>query len=311
MMKTMETNNLEIKQQTPRVSYKNLIILSVLLAVLLILGAFVYTPYVLLMGVVAIATSLFIEYAFAKIRKLEYGKDIYGAFVTPLIFTLLMPPELPLYMVVIGAGFGVFFGKSVFGGLGRNIFNPALVGYLFLLVTFPTEVAQTFIDPMTGQVLQSINISDFTFAGTSEHLFGILLGQYANTIGSTVMAGVWIVGAILLFLKIADWRIPLTVLVASAVFTVFLGKFYPTQFHDAFFSLFLGQLMFAAFFVATDPVSGPQTSRGKILFGIGIALITVVIRGLADASEGVVYAIIIMNAVSPMLEKSLKEEDES
>ena len=142
------------------------------------------------------------------------------------------------------------------------------------------------------------------------YLFGLLLGQYANTIGSTVMAGVWIVGAILLFLKIADWRIPLTVLLSSVVFTVVLGRFYPDQFHDAFFSLFLGQLMFAAFFVATDPVTGPQTSRGKIFFGIGIALITVVIRGLADASEGVVYAIIIMNAVAPMLEKSLKEDEE-
>lgn len=310
-MQTIETSNQEIKQQTPRVNYKNLIIMTVLLTVLLFVGAFVYTFYVLLMGAVAIATSLAIEYAFARVRKHEYGKNIYGAFVTPLIFTLLMPPQLPLYMVVVGAGFGVFFGKSVFGGLGKNIFNPALVGYLFLLVTFPAEVGQTFIDPITGQVLQALNISDLTFVGSTQHLFGLLLGQYANSIGSTVMAAVWIVGAILLFLKIADWRIPLTILLSSAIFTVVLGRFYPDNFHDAFFSLFLGQLMFAAFFVATDPISGPQTSRGKILYGIGIALITVVIRGLADASEGVVYAIIIMNAVSPMLEKSLKEEEES
>ena len=308
-MNTIEMESLEIKQQPLKVNHRNLLIMTVLLTVLLLIGAFVYTFYVLLMGVVAIATSLIIEFIFARVRKLEYGKDIYGAFVTPLIFTLLMPPGLPLYMVVIGVGFGVFFGKSIFGGLGRNIFNPALVGYLFLLVTFPTEVSQSFIDPGTGQLVQSLNISDFSFMGTTQNLFALLLGQYANTIGSTVMLGVWIVGAILLFLKIADWKIPLTVLVASAVFTVILGRFYPDQFHDAFFSLFLGQLMFAAFFVATDPVSGPQTSRGKVLFGIGIALITVVIRGLADASEGVVYAIIIMNAVAPMLEKNPKEEE--
>lgn len=310
-MKTIETNDKEIKAQTPRVCHKNLIIMTVLLAVLLVVGSLVYTYYVLIMGLVAIATSVFVEFIFAKVRKLDYGKDIYGAFVTALMFTLLMPPQLPLYMVMVGAGFASFFGKSVFGGLGRNIFNPALVGYLFLLVTFPTEVGQTFIDPVTGDVMQSLNISDMTFLGTTDHLFGLLLGQYANTIGSTVMLGVWIVGAILLFLKIADWRIPLTILLSAAIFTVILGKFYPDQFHDAFFSLFLGQLMFAAFFVATDPVSGPQTSRGKILYGIGIALITVVIRGLADASEGVVYAIIIMNAVSPMLEKSPEEVSEA
>ncbi len=304
------TNPQELNQKNPGVSYRNLLIMSVLMFALLLVGAFVYTFYVLLMGAVAVATALLVEFAFAKIRKIEYGKDIYGAFVTPLIFTLLMPPHLPLYMVVVGSGFAVFFGKSVFGGLGRNIFNPALVGYLFLLVTFPVEVGQSFIDPLTGTVLQSTNLADLTFTGTTQHIFGLLLGQYANTIGSTVMLGVWIVGAILLFLKIADWRIPLTVLLSSVVFTYVLGRFYPSQFHDAFISLFLGQLMFAAFFVATDPISGPQTSRAKIFYAIGIALITVVIRGLADAAEGVVYAIIIMNAVSPMLEKSPKKEDE-
>lgn len=310
-MKTIETNDQAIKQQTPRVCYKNLIIMSVLLFVLLILGSFVYSYYVLIMGLVAMATSAFVEFAFAKVRKLPFGKDVYGAFVTALIFTLLMPPQLPLYMVMIGAAFASFFGKSVFGGLGRNIFNPGLVGYLFLLVTFPSEVGRTFIDPATGDVMQALNIADMTFLGTTENLFGLLLGQYANTIGSTVMLGVWVVGAILLFLKIADWRIPLTILLASVVFTVVLDRYYPEQFHDAFFSLFLGQLMFAAFFVATDPISGPQTSKGKILYSIGIALITVVIRGLANAAEGVVYAIIIMNAVSPMLEKSPSEVEEA
>lgn len=309
-MQAIGKNTQELNMKNPGVSYRNLLIMTVLMAVLLLVGALIYTFYVLLMGAVAIAIALLIEFAFAKVRKLEYGKDIYGAFVTPLIFTLLMPPTLPLYMVAIGSGFSVFIGKAIFGGLGRNIFNPALVGYLFLLVTFPVEVGQTFIDPTTGAVVTATNLSDLTFAGSTQHIFGLLLGQYANSIGSTFMLGVWIVGAILLFMKIADWRIPLTILLSSVVFTVVLGKFYPDQFHDAFISLFMGQLMFASFFVATDPVSGPETSRGKIFYAIGIALITVVIRGLADAAEGVVYAIIIMNAVSPMLEKSPKKEEE-
>lgn len=303
-----KTQPIKLKPENPRVNIKHLTITAILLAILVVIGAFVYTPYVLLMALVAVLVAVPIEYLFYKIRKRPYKFNA-SVFVTPLTIVLLMPPLLPLYMVVIATFFGVFFGKMIFGGLGRNIFDPSMAAYLFLLVTFPFAVSSNFIDPISGAVTDLLNLADPTFTGTTEQLFGLLFGQYANAIGSTFMIAVWVLGAVLLFLKVADWRIPLSILVSTAVFTAILDQFYPDQFGNAFVALFQGQLMFVAFFVATDPVTAPRTSRARILYGVGIALITVVIRGLANAPEGVIYAVILMNAIGPMFEPVEKVEE--
>lgn len=302
---------LDLVRENPRVNIKHLTILSIILGVLIIVGAFVYSFYVLLMAVVAMATGVIVEYIFMKVRKRPYKINA-GSIVTPLIFVSLMPPELPIYIVVVGTFFGVFFGKMMFGGLGRNIFEPAVAAFLFVLVTFPFDVGSNFIDPLTGNVLSTTALLDSTVVGTTDQLFGLLLGQYANSVAGTMVLAVLIGGAILLFLRAVDWRIPVSMLLATAAFTIGFDQFYPDQFDNAFIALFQGQLMFIAFFVATDPVTAPRTSRGRILYGIGIALITVVIRGLANADEGVIYAVIIMNAVGPMLEPAeVIEEDKA
>jgi len=300
---------LDLVKENPRVNIKHLTILSVVLSVLIIVGAFIYSFYVLLMTTVAIFTGVIVEYVFMKVRKRPYKINA-GSVVTPLIFVSLMPPELPLYIVVVGTFFGVFFGKMMFGGLGRNIFEPAVAAFLFVLVTFPFDVGANFIDPITGSVLSTTALADSAIVGTSEQLFGLLLGQYANSVAGTMVLAVCIGGVILLFLRAIDWKIPLSVLLATAVFTIGFDQFYPDQFGNAFITLFQGQLIFIAFFVATDPVTAPRTSRGRVLYGIGIALITVVIRGLANADEGVIYAVIIMNAVGPMLEPAEVIEEE-
>jgi Na+-translocating ferredoxin:NAD+ oxidoreductase RnfD subunit len=253
------------------------------------------------MGLVAIVSGVAVEYVFVKVRKQPYAFNA-GALDTPLLIVLLMPPQLPLYMVIVGTVFGVFFGKMIFGGLGRNIFHPAMMAYLFLLVTFPIAVGANFIDPINGNIVESINLTDATFFGTSEQFFNLLLGRYPNSIGSTFVLGVWVVGAVLLFLRAVDWKIPLTILLTTALATAILGNYYPGQFSDGFVALFQGQLLFISLFVATDPVTAPRTTKARIYYGIGIALITVIIRGLANASEGIVYAVIIMNAVGPMFE---------
>ena len=296
----MQNQNI-LKAQNPRVNIKNITISTILLSVLLVIGALVYTPYVLLMGLVAIVSGVAVEYVFVKVRKQPYAFNA-GALDTPLLIVLLMPPQLPLYMVIVGTVFGVFFGKMIFGGLGRNIFHPAMMAYLFLLVTFPIAVGANFIDPINGNIVESINLTDATFFGTSEQFFNLLLGRYPNSIGSTFVLGVWVVGAVLLFLRAVDWKIPLTILLTTALATAILGNYYPGQFSDGFVALFQGQLLFISLFVATDPVTAPRTTKARIYYGIGIALITVIIRGLANASEGIVYAVIIMNAVGPMFE---------
>ncbi len=282
---------------------KNMYILTAFLAVLLFISAFIYSFYVVLLGLVAILTALIVEYAFAYFRKKPF--EMTGIFVTPLILTLLMPPELPLYMVVIGSFFSVFFGKMIFGGLGRNLFNPALVGYLFLIITFPVELTTQYIVPGSDLFTSATLLRDRSFGFSIANVTDILLGEYAGTIGNTLKLAVLILGVALLILKISDWRIPVSILVSMVVFTFIFDAIYPDKFHDAFMSIFVGGALFAAFFVATDPVSAPFTHWGKVIYGVGIALITIVIRGLAAFPEGFIFAIIIMNAIAPMID-SLK-----
>jgi len=293
---------LEVVKENPRVNLKHLTILAVILGGLIIVGTVIYSVYVLLMTLVALITGVFVEYVFQKVRKRAYQINA-GSFITPLLFVVLMPPELPLFIVVVGTFFGVFFGKMMFGGLGRNIFEPAVAAFLFVLVTFPIESAN-FIDPLTGVVLQSAGASDPT-------ILGLLLGEYANSVGGTALLAVLVGGIILTALRVIDWKMPLTILVSTLVFTFGFEFLYPGQFGDPIIALFQGQLMLVAFFVATDPVTAPRTAKARIFYAIGIALITVVIRGLAAADEGIIYAIIIMNAVGPMLEpaEDVKEEE--
>lgn len=298
----------KLKPENPRVNIKNITIITIFLVILLIVGAFVYTPYVLLMALVALTIAVPLEYAFYKVRKRPYKFNA-GALITPLTIVLLMPPSLPLYMVAVATFFGVFFGKMIFGGIGRNVFEPSMIAYLFLSVTFPFAVNSNFIDPKTGAITDLLNLADPSFTGTTEQLFGLLFGEYANAIGSTFMIAVWVLGALLLFLRVADWRIPVSILLSTAVFTGVLGQFYPEQFGNAFISLFQGQLMFIAFFVAIDPITAPRTSKARIFYGIGIALITVLIRGLANAPEGVIFSVILMNAIGPMFEPIEKIEE--
>ncbi len=279
---------------------KNMYILTTFLVALLLISAFIYSFYVILLGLVAIITALVVEYAFAYFRKKPF--EMTGIFVTPLILTLLMPPELPLYMVGIGSFFSVFFGKMIFGGLGRNLFNPALVGYLFLIITFPVELTTQYIVPGSDLFTSATLLRDRSFGFSMTNVTDILLGEYAGTIGNTFKLAVLILGVGLLVLKISDWRIPISILVSMVVFTFIFDAIYPDKFHDAFMSIFVGGALFAAFFVATDPVSAPFTHWGKVVYGVGIALISVVIRGLAAFPEGFIFAIIIMNSIAPMID---------
>lgn len=279
---------------------KNMYILTAFLVALLLISAFIYTFYVVLLGLVAILTALIVEYAFAYFRKKPF--EMTGIFVTPLILTLLMPPELPLYMVGIGSFFSVFFGKMIFGGLGRNLFNPALVGYLFLIITFPVELTTQYIVPGSDLFTSATLLRDRSFGFSMTNVTDILLGEYAGTIGNTFKLAVLILGVGLLVLKISDWRIPVSILASMVVFTFIFDAIYPDKFHDAFMSIFVGGALFAAFFVATDPVSAPFTNWGKVIYGIGIAFISVIIRGLAAFPEGFIFAIIIMNTIAPMID---------
>ncbi len=291
------------------ITKEKLRILVAFLMVLLGVATYIFGMQVIYLTLVSIAIAIVIEVAFSKIRKRPLD---HGILVTPLMIALLMPPTAPLWLVLIASGFGVFFGKAIFGGLGRNIFNPAAVGYLFVIISFPAQMATQWLNPRTDAIssatplinLNAGNASDFT-------IWELLLGNVPGTLGETFRLGIIVLGIALIVLKIADWRIPTFTILSVFVFTAIGHLAFPSTFAvEPLISLFVGGLMFGAFFVATDPVTAPLNKNGKIIYAVGIGLITVLIRNMAAFPEGIIFAVIIMNAVAPLIDHYLQKTDE-
>jgi RnfABCDGE-type electron transport complex D subunit len=265
-----------------------------------IMGVIRYGIHVVSMLLAAFASALFVELLFSKFRNQKLNVQ---AFITPLIFTLVLPPTLPLWMVAVGSSFGVFFGKAVFGGFGKNIFNPAIVGRLFITISFPSFMATMWLNPKVDAITTVTPLGvlnrgdDFNYT-----IIELLLGDVAGSIGETFRLGIIIIGILLIILRIINWRIPVFYLGSVFLITWVGGFIAPNTFKDPLLTLLVGGLLFGAFFVATDPITSPYTQKGRILYGIGLGIITVVIRNFAAFPEGVMFAIIIMNAFAPQLD---------
>ena len=288
-------------------SQKNLLIFSGSLVILLIISAFLYGLYVLAVAAVALISGFLVELVFAKVRKLEM--DI-SWIVSPLVLTMMLQPRVKLWVVAVAAVFGIFFGKAIFGGLGKNVFNPAVVGVLFVTISFPSIItAAEWIHPSIENFTGSTPLVMLNAGGDFTYLFkDLLLGNAPGNIGETFMLGIIILGIILVLLKIADWRIPVSYLGTVLIFTAIGHWIDPTLFPDPILSLFVGSLLFAAFFVATDPVTAPLHNKGKFIFGIGLAFFTVLIRNFATFQEGVIFSIIIMNAIAPLIDDAFDKK---
>lgn len=281
-------------------SQKNLLIFTSFLGILLIAAAFIFGIYVFAIAAMSYAVSICFEFLFSKIRKKKMDRSW---MVTPLVFALLMPPTAPLWLVAVGSGFGIFFGKLIFGGFGKTVFNPAIVGVLFVQISFPAFMATMWLDPVTdlvASVTPLITLGKglpFNYA-----INDLLLGMVPGTLGETFRLGIIFLGLLLIVLKIADWRIPLF-FIGSVFLITWVGHLInPTTFKDPILSILTGGLMFGAFFVATDPVTAPMKPIGKIIYGFGLGFITILIRNFAAFPEGVTFAIIIMNAISPLID---------
>ncbi len=303
----------EMHLKLPNVpSKRNLLIFSGSLVILLIASAFLYGIYVFAVAAVALVSGGIVEYVFAKVRKTEFE---ISWIVSPLVLTLMLPPTVKLWVVAVGAVFGIFFGKAIFGGLGKNIFNPAVVGVMFVTISFPSIItAAEWIHPTIDGFAGSTPLAMLNKGGDFTYSFiDLFLGNVPGSIGETFRIGIIVLGVGLIVLKIVDWRIPVAYLGAFLTFTA-IGYFIdPNVFPDPILSLFVGGVLFAAFFVATDPVTAPLKPMGKIVFGIGLAFFTVLIRNFATFQEGIIFAVILMNAIAPLIDdlfdKQPKEND--
>src|SRR3989338_61738 len=252
-----------------------------------------------------------VEVIFAIVRKKEIHE---GFLVTGLIFPLVLPPNVPLWIVAVGVMFAVLFGKEVFGGTGRNIFNPAIVGRVFLSIAFPKLMSTYWQRPFTsglGGLFTYQNIDAITSAtpltlfknqGIFTSYRGLFFGQAAGCIGETFRIGIIAGGLFLILIKIVDWRIPFAYLLSVCAFSFLSNHIAHTHFAPPLFQLLSGGLLLGAFFMATDPVTSPFTKPGRWIAGVLLGILTVLIRGLSGYVEGVMFSILLVNVFTPLID---------
>jgi len=227
-----------------------------------------------------------------------------SAVITGLLLALTLPPTFSITSAILGSVFAIAIGKQVFGGLGFNIFNPALIGRAFLQASFPVAMTtwQTPFVPFDG-ISAATPLGLFKFEKVSSPILPLLTGNIGGSLGETCAVAILVGGLFLLLMRYADWRIPL-----SYIGSVFLlgGVFWlvdPVNYPDPAFLVFSGGLMLGAFFMATDMVTSPITPLGAWIFGLGAGVLVIVIRFFSGLPEGVMYSILLMNAVTPLINR--------
>ncbi len=290
-----------------------------MLVVIALLPPFVASVYffgyrILLMLLVSYIAGAIVEVAFALIRKEEISE---GFFVTGFLFPLIVPPGLPLWMVAVGVAFGVLVGKEVFGGTGRNLFNPALVGRVFLALGYPTAMTSNWIQPGTGTWGRLVHtaassITDAVTSATPLVLgkggdygspLDLFLGRVTGSAGETSALAIIIGGLFLVGVGIANWRTVVSLLVTFTALSAILHLAAPQTVGPVWFNLLSGGILFGAFFMATDPVTGPVTQRGRYVYGIIIGAVTILIRSFSGFVEGMMFAILFGNICAPLIDE--------
>ena len=290
-----------------------------------VFGIVLYGVPALLTILVSVAAAELAELLFRKITRQDMRNADCSAAVTGLLLALVLPPGMPLWMIALGSAFAIIAAKEFFGGLGANVFNPALIGRAFLLLSFPVAATTWAVpralfgpaaDAVTGAtpiglIKMGSSVADvgagFAAAGLAagsdywSTIRTLFLGSHGGCIGESSILLILVGFAYLLFSGTIDWRAPVSMLVSVFVFSFLFGR-------DALFAVLAGGVLFGAVFMTTDYVTGPLTSSGKLIFGFGAGLITVLIRQWGNFPEGVTYAILIMNAVTPFLNRLLQKK---
>ncbi|MBC8523480.1 RnfABCDGE type electron transport complex subunit D [PVC group bacterium] len=277
----------------------------------------------LLLIFAAVAGAMLTEWFFAE--KGNRGKSLFdgSGLLTGILLGLTLPPGMAMWMAFLGGVVGISLGKIVMGGLGQNMFNPALVGRAFLQAAFPTAIT-TWNPPRNIETFTDILASNFAApfmqssadAVTTASPLGIMkfeneptpwvdlfIGNTAGSLGETCAIVIIVMGLIMAIRRDFDWRIPVSILLAVAVFSAIPWFIKPELYPTPLAMLLSGGLLFGAVYMATDPVTSPVTPKGAWIFGASIGLLVVLIRFWGGLPEGVMYAILLMNAATPLIER--------
>lgn len=290
--------HLRTKEDVPRV------MLDVIIALIpaSLAAVYFFRGYALRTILVCIIFAPLAEWVSEKIMKRPNTTNDFSAVVTGLLLALTLPPTLPPWIAAIGAIVSIVLGKAIFGGLGWNPFNPALVGRAVLVASWPLEMT-TWIKPVSSGLVQAVTTAT-PLNIVKEKLIEVVLpnhlemffGNRAGSLGETSVLALLIGGIYLLYRRQITWHIPLSYL-GVVILSSFLLKL------DVLFQLFAGGLILGAFFMATDYVTSPLTRKGQIIFGLLCGLMTMLIRLKGGFPEGVCYSILIVNILTPTIDK--------
>lgn len=277
----------------------------------------------LIMTSVAVISCIVFEYLIQKyVLKTTITVSDGSALLTGILLAFNLPSTLPLWMVILGSLVAIGIAKMSFGGLGFNIFNPALVGRVFLLISFPVQMTSwplpvvnntSLVDAVSGETTLGIIKEGLMYGETMSTLadkiptmMELFLGVTSGSAGEMSGLALIIGGIYLLIRKVITYHIPVTILATMAVMTGIFWFVDPQHYANPLIHLLSGGAILGAFYMATDLVTSPMTKKGMVIFSIGIAVITVVIRLFGAYPEGISFAIIIMNAFVPMIDTYFK-----
>ena len=303
-----------IVSSSPHVHSGDSIQKNMLYVVLALLPAYLVALYyfgvgALAVSVIAIASCIGFE-AFIQrfVLKTKVSISDGSAALTGLLLAMNLPSNLPWWMVIIGSMAAIGLGKMCYGGLGSNLFNPALVGRVFLLISFPAAMtvwpvpepfSMAYMDAQTAATPLSL----MKFDQMLPPIISTIVGNEGGSMGEVSAIALLLGGCFLLWKKVITWHIPVSILATVAVFTGIMHLVDPIAYENPLWHLCSGGLLLGAIFMATDYVTSPMTTRGQLIYGVGIGLITVVIRLWGSYPEGVSFAILLMNATTPLIDK--------
>lgn len=297
------------------------------LAPAMVAAGYYFRVYALILTSTCVISSVVTEWLCNKIRKKNNSLDDFSAVVTGIILALSLPPALPFWAAIIGSVFSIAIGKMVFGGLGSNIFNPAMAGRAFLTVCFGMLMTTWTVPATIDTSMPKISAESTIHARTqatplawskqaiktrtganivNEQLKATFTGEVGGCLGETSAAALLLGGLYLLIRQTITWRIPLAVLSSSFVIGLAAYLINSSAYISPLTHLTGGGLLLCAFFIATDPVTAPLTRKGMWLFGIGVGTITMLIRIVGEYPEGVMYAVLLMNALTPLIDRLCK-----
>ena len=281
----------------------------------LIVSFIVFGIGALIVTFTSVAACLFFEWSITKYI-LGRERSTIGdgsAIITGILLAFNLPSNLPLYIIIIGALVAIGIGKMTFGGLGNNPFNPALVGRVFLLISFPAKMTSW---PQTGQLMSytdavtgatPLALMKQAISGNPDALSQLpslgqlVIGNNGGCIGEVSVIALLLGFVYLLWKKVITWHIPVSILLTVAVLSGIMWIANPDVYASPLYHLCSGGIMLGAIFMATDYVTSPMTGKGQIVFGIGIGFLVLVIRYFGAYPEGMSFAILIMNALVPLI----------